>query len=118
MDIILERTIALLVESGKSQKELAEYLDISKNVFTDWKSGRLKSYKRYVHGIADYFGVSVEYLKGETDIKNKPTAEGEPICGTVVHRNGQKRTFNIPNEKMDLVMAFLEELETKTDPKI
>jgi hypothetical protein len=47
-------------------------LGVTPNIITDWKSGRLKSYKKYLHGIADFLGVSVEYLRGETDEKMKP----------------------------------------------
>ena len=28
---------------------------------------------KYIHAIADFLGVSVEYLRGETDIKQKPS---------------------------------------------
>ena len=34
-----------------------------------WKSGRSRSYEKYLYQIAAYLGTSPEYLKGETDIK-------------------------------------------------
>lgn len=78
MDPIIGRVVAELRAQKKSQLELAQHLGVTQNVITDWKSGRIKSYTKYIHGIADFLGVSVEYLKGETDIKEKhfvPTEE-------------------------------------------
>lgn len=72
MDITIERIVAELRLQKKSQLELAQHLGVTQNVITDWKSGRIKSYTKYIHGIADFLGVSVAYLKGETDVKEKP----------------------------------------------
>ena len=60
----------LLRSQGKKQKDLTDFLGISKNAFTDWKSGRIKSWQKYLPDIADYFGVSVDYLLGKEGYKN------------------------------------------------
>ena len=72
---ILTKILELLKENNKKQKDLCDYLNISGNVFTDWKSGRVSSYKRYLPQIAEYFNVSVDYLVGNTDKKEKPLPE-------------------------------------------
>ena len=72
MDITLERIVLEMKEQRKKQFELTNYLGISHNSFGNWKAGLNKSYLKYLHAIADFLGVSVEYLKGETDIKNSP----------------------------------------------
>lgn len=72
MNITLERIISELKSQGKKQYELTDFLNLNHNSFGNWKSGLNSSYKKYLHAIADYLGVSVEYLKGETDIKNSP----------------------------------------------
>ena len=41
------------------------YLGLSKNVFTEWKSGRATSYMKHLPKIAEFFGVSVDYLLGK-----------------------------------------------------
>lgn len=75
MDITLERILSLFpqTENGKpvhgSSKELSDYLGLPHNTVTLWKAGKMKSYKRYLHEIAAKYGVSVEWLKGETDEK-------------------------------------------------
>jgi transcriptional regulator with XRE-family HTH domain len=72
MDLTMQRIVDEMELQKKQQIELGEHLGVTPNIITDWKSGRLKSYKKYLHGIADFLGVSVEYLRGETDEKMKP----------------------------------------------
>lgn len=69
-DPLIIKIAELLEQQNKSQKELTDYLGITPNAFTDWKSGRLKSYRKYIFEIASFFGVSVAYLKGQPTIKN------------------------------------------------
>ena len=59
---VLNNIIAELNKQHKKQKELTDYLDLQKNSFTEWKGGRSKSYMKYLPQIADFFGVSVDYL--------------------------------------------------------
>lgn len=75
MNIILERTLSELKLQHKTQSALADYLGITVNVITDWKGGRVHSYTKYVHAIASFLNVPVEYLRGETDQKEKPFAD-------------------------------------------
>lgn len=70
---VLNRIIELLERNGRNQKELMDYLGIKKSAFTDWKSGKSRSYLKYASEIAGYFGVTTDYLlRGETDTKEKP----------------------------------------------
>lgn len=64
MDEIVKKIISLLKEQHKTQKNLTDYLGITQNAFTDWKSGRIKSYTKHLEKIAEFFGVSVDYLIG------------------------------------------------------
>lgn len=78
MDISLERILQEMDIQGKQQNELGAFLGFSTgNIVTDWKSGRVKSYTKYLHAIADFLDVSVEYLKGETEEKKKPSADND-----------------------------------------
>lgn len=71
MTIILH----LLNEHKKKQSELCEYLGISQQRFTDWKSGRVKSYSKYLDRIAEFFGVSVDYLLGRSEKKETASTD-------------------------------------------
>lgn len=82
MDITLERILSLIPrkDDGKfvhgAQKEFAESIGLkSGNLIADWIKGRSKSYENYIYEISDKYNVSVDWLKGNTDIKEKPTAE-------------------------------------------
>ena len=74
---ILDRITKEQKEQGKSQKDLCEYLGLTKNTFTEWKSGRNTSYKKYLPEIAEFLGVSVDYLLGKTENKKPSPAAAE-----------------------------------------
>ena len=61
---VLNKILLLLKEKNIQQKELSDYLGLSKNTMTGWKSGNNNSYKKYLPQIAEFFGVSVDYLVG------------------------------------------------------
>lgn len=72
MDIMHQRIFEELRLQRKSQKMLADHLNLKQQAITNWKQELNTSYRKYIHGIADFLGVSVEYLRGETDQKEKP----------------------------------------------
>lgn len=74
---VLTRILSLLDQQKKQQKDLADFLGINKNNITDWKSGKSKSYNKYLYQIAAYLNTTPEYLKGETDIISNSEPEKE-----------------------------------------
>lgn len=60
----IDKILFLLKDQNKKQKNLTDYLNISKGVFTDWKSGKNNSYLKHIGKIAEFFDVSVDYLLG------------------------------------------------------
>lgn len=82
-DVTLERILSLFPadKNGKpvrgSSKELTDYLGIPRSTIADWKSGKSKSYMRYLHEIAAKYGVSVAWLKGETNEKSPSGTDAE-----------------------------------------
>lgn len=71
---VLNNIIDELKRQKKKQKELTDYIGITKNVFTDWKGGRNKSYMKYLPQIADFFNVSVDYLLDDGNKKSPDTS--------------------------------------------
>ena len=51
------------------QKDLAAYLKVHQTTYSDYELGRLNVPVTVLHELADYYGVSVDYLLGRT--KNK-----------------------------------------------
>ena len=86
---IIDTITSLLKERNISQKELCDYIGLSKNVFTDWKAGRNKSYERHLPKIASFFDVSVDYLLGNEEKKlpanilPMPKMVKKPRLGTI-----------------------------------
>ena len=64
---ILDNISRILDEKKLKQKDLTDYLGISKNCFTDWKNGKSASYKKYLPQIVEFLGVSVDYLVGKEE---------------------------------------------------
>ena len=84
MDITLERILTLIPkkEDGKFKhgalSSFARKLGFKDgHIISDWIAGNSTSYLNYLYQISDLYNVSVEWLKGETDIKNPaPISEG------------------------------------------
>lgn len=70
---VLTKILELLNKNHIQQKELSDYLGLSKNTMTGWKSGNNNSYMKHLPKIAEFFGVSVDYLLG----KESPVAEND-----------------------------------------
>ena len=68
---VLNKVLLLLEEKGIHQRDLSDYLGLSKNTMTGWKNGNNTSYMKHLPKIAEFFGVSVDYLLG----KEIPTLE-------------------------------------------
>ena len=61
----LERIIETMQTQGKKQKDLTDFLGLTKNTFTNWKAGHSESYKKLLPEIAEFLGVSADFLLGK-----------------------------------------------------
>ena len=61
----LDRISSLLNSKGKKQKDLTDFLGLTKNTYSNWKSGNNTSYMKYLPQIAEYLNVSIDYLLGK-----------------------------------------------------
>ena len=81
MEVMLERVLSLIPKKpdGKfvhgAKKDFSKNIGAPENIVSDWISGRSSSYKNYAYPISAKYGVSVEWLRGETDEKEKPASE-------------------------------------------
>ena len=70
--MFIERLILLLKEQKITSSKMLSDLGLGKNQITYWKqNGNIPKWET-VEKIAEYFGVSVDYLIGKTDIKKDP----------------------------------------------
>ena len=71
----LDKIIQLLKEQNKKQIDLCEHIGVKKNAFTSWKAGVNHSYKKHIDKIAEFLGVSTDYLLGTQ--KETPAADSD-----------------------------------------
>ncbi len=93
MDIMLERILSLIPkdDDGKyvhgAKAEFAKSIGYNDGAIVSmWIKGTSTSYKNKLHEIAEKYGVSVKWLRGETDdpgIKEAPATEGEGSDGKI-----------------------------------
>lgn len=80
-------------------------IGVSKSLMTDLKKGRKKGVNaETAQKIASYFGVSVGYLLGDEEQKNKPTEIGELTEG---HKKLYDFIASVPEDKVELVLNMM-----------
>ena len=110
MDIVLERILSLLPKkpAGKfirgSKKEFAQSIGYdSGDIVSMWINGSSTSYNGKLHEISAKYGVSVEWLRGETDEKEKPALKESELDSELINRLCQ-----LSKEELEKVDAFVQ----------
>lgn len=75
MDIYQERIKPLFKQSGMKSAALEREIGIPARTISRWDNGWSKSYDKYLPKIAEYFGVSTDYLMGISD-EERPLPSG------------------------------------------
>lgn len=98
-----DRLKELRKESDLKQSEVAEALDIGRTTYSNYEQGLRSPRKDKLIKIANYFGVSVDYLLGLTDEKQTANKIAEEIADnpelmefykSFKENNELKRLFN------------------------
>ena len=85
MATLHENIVALCANRGITGGKMCTDIGISKGLLTDLKMGRRTGVSAVTaQKIASYFGVSVGYLLGEEEQKEKPTAQGDGLSEDMV----------------------------------
>ena len=64
-----ENIRSLRIDNGLTQKQVAQMLGISQNTYSQYEIGVLNYPVEAVVKLADYYGVSTDYLLGRTNVK-------------------------------------------------
>lgn len=59
----------LRIDHGYTQKEIAKYLNIKQNTYSQYEIGKLNYPVDALIKLADFYDVSVDYLLGRTEVK-------------------------------------------------
>lgn len=125
MDIMLERILSLIPKKQNGEfvhgslKDFAAEIGLkSGNVIADWIAGRSKSYGKKIHEISAKYDVSIEWLRGETDRKEKlpstvPDGE-EPLDALDVQLIGYVRQMT--TDQKELLLAQMKTLKERQAP--
>ena len=108
---INERVFQLLFESHRSQRALADYCGINERNVGSWKARGSDPPAKLICKIAEFFGVSVEWLlsgdnRSQAPIVNNGSVSGNvgPNSGTVYVVNGGERVLS--TECAELVQVY------------
>lgn len=122
MDIMLERILSLIPkdDDGKyvhgAKAEFAKSIGYNDGAIVSmWIKGTSTSYKNKLHEIAEKYGVSVNWLRGETDdpgIKEAPATEGEGLDGKIA-----QFIRSASAEELDEIYRYIDFLESKREKK-
>lgn len=88
--------------SGKQQKDIAIDLGVSQPTVSDWENGRKIPSAKSTSKLADYFGVSIDYLLGR-DEKEPPAL--------VIESGHSKDAIEFAKAHPELTTEEWEELE-------
>lgn len=59
----------LRIDGGYTQRQIAEVLGVSQNTYSQYEIGVLNYSVESLEKLADFYGVSVDYLLGRTAVK-------------------------------------------------
>ncbi len=69
--MLFPRIRDLREDSDKKQLELANYLHIRANTYSDYENGKINIPIDALIKIADFYNVSLDYLVGRDDVPNR-----------------------------------------------
>ena len=81
----IDKIDSILKLQGKKQKDLCDFIGVRNNRYTDWKSGRIKSYHKYLPKIAQFLNVKIEDLL-EEELRSAPKSENVEFFTTPKER--------------------------------
>lgn len=103
----VEKIINLLNENNIEQQKFASDIGVTKQSISEWKSGKTKSYMKCIDRIADYFGVTIDYLlSNETPVSyniSNNSNNGNNIIGRQATGEELK---NVDEMTLELIKRF------------
>ena len=109
MDTV-SKIVSLMARNKCDNLTLATALQLNRQVITDWKAGRSKSYRKYLPQIAEFFKVPLDYLANDSAElpEEKPKSSSEPTVSeltedyVVFHRDGKSKIIKLNREQLKM----------------
>lgn len=104
-----------LRESRKiKQKEMAEILQVPNNTYNQWENEKRQPDHDMLVRIAEYFGVTVDYLLGreEEPQKEKSPSEVDELLNDPLNKELWSRLVKMPQAKKAALLALIQDQES------
>ena len=109
MATLHERLTILCEKRGIKGAQMCRELGISKSLMTDLKSGRKKGVNaETAQKLSSYFNVTVGYLLGEEETKEKPTVQDDGL--TENQRKLMEFAKSVPDDKADMILRVMKSI--------
>lgn len=102
----IERINSLIKEKGITTNKLLTSCGLSPGTINNWKTGKSTPTSAVLAKIADYFGVSVDYIMGREQPKERTIATGMSIA-----RGGEIKHYTLSEERLKYLQDLAEMLE-------
>lgn len=118
----MERLKELRTARGLLQKDVAAVLGIDRTTYVKYEKGQSEPSFDILAKLADYFGVSVDYLLGKTDIKKAPHGsealqqlldESNAHMAIVIGKGKERRIIEVPADAEEIIRSTLEAFKNK-----
>lgn len=109
---VFDRIKELSDKRGISLQKAAVEMGFSENLFYQWKNSQPKADR--LERVADYFGVSTDYLLGRTDTPDttqqgkKPRLTVEEAMASVMSRDGKPLSEHDQEILVGIIEAYIE----------
>jgi transcriptional regulator with XRE-family HTH domain len=114
----IDKIFDLLILRGKQQKELTDFLGIDKGVSSQWKTGKSRSYLKYIDKIAEFLEVSTDELLSTGEGSSNPVYlddETLEFIDTLRKRPEMKTLFkvsrNASKEDVEMTVDIIEKFK-------
>lgn len=108
----MERLRLLRKERNVPQTTLAQYLGITQAAYANYEVGKREPDNETLIKLAQYFNTSVDYLLGNSDIKEKTPSEEGVKKGTVqiAGRDGSFVERELTDDQIDIVKRMIDQM--------
>lgn len=112
--------LTLISQRGITEQRFLSEMGFNRTLLSDWKSGKSKSYMKHLSEIAAYFGVSTDYLLGNSGTKNAPAAPEDSELLTLLEdpdiREALIKLRKLPPDRKKIAKDILNSLEAHQEP--
>lgn len=108
-----ETITKLRFEKGIYQKELASYLNLSVGTISNYEQGIHHPDLNTLCKIADYFGVTTDYLLGRTTHRYAPETLNLPLTDTYTVADMVNTTLELSPQNITTMITLLQFLKSR-----